>query len=95
MERKREAELNRRLKELWETYLENMLLGANAEREAALARDGRLSFRLPEREMEKRGLAICGLRFDRTWGAVSVGKTVQVDKRIYRTNIMLYFLRFR
>ena len=95
VERKREAKLNRRLKELWETYLENMLLGANAEREAALARDGRLSLRLPEREMEMRGLAICGLRFDRTWGAVSVGKTVQVDKRIYMTNIMLYFLRFR
>ena len=95
VERKREAKLNRRLKELWETYLENMLLGANAEREAALARDGRLSLRLPEKEMEMRGLAICGLRFDRTWGAVSVGKTVQVDKPIYMTNIMLYFLRFR
>ena len=90
MERKREAELKRRLKELWETYLENMLLGANAEREAALARDGRLSFRLPEREMEMRGLAICGLRFDRSWGALSVGKTVQVDKQIYLTKPLNY-----
>ena len=95
VERKREAKLNRRLKELWETYLENMLLGANAEREAALARDGRLSLRLPEREMEMRGLAICGLRFDRSWGAVSVGKTVQVDKQICITNMMLYYFRFR
>ena len=77
VERKREAKLKRRMKELWETYLENMLLGANAEREAALARDGRLSLRLPEREMEMRGLAICGLRFDRSWGTGGCFKCIK------------------
>ena len=78
VEKRKEAEMKEQMKEMWEAYLENLLLGASAEREAALARDGRLNLRLPESEMEMRGIAVCNLRFDRTWGAVSVGKTVQV-----------------
>ena len=78
VEKKQEAKIREQMKEMWEAYLENLLLGASSEREAAQARDGRLNLRLPEGEMEMRGLAVYNLRFDRNWGAVSVGKTVQV-----------------
>ena len=78
VEKRQEAKIKAQMKEMWEAYLENLLLGASAEREAAQVRDGRLNLRLPEGEMEMRGLAVYNLRFDRNWGAVSVGKTVQV-----------------
>ena len=78
MEKRQEAKIREQMKEMWEAYLENLLLGASSEREAAQARDGRLNLRLPEGEMEMRGLAVYNLRFDRNWGALSVGKTVQV-----------------
>ena len=78
VEKKQEAKIREQMREMWEAYLENLLLGANSEREAAQARDGRLNLRLPEGEMEMRGLAVYNLRFDRNWGALSVGKTVQV-----------------
>ena len=78
VEKRQEAKIREQMREMWEAYLENLLLGASSEREAAQARDGRLNLRLPEGEMEMRGLAVYNLRFDRNWGAVSVGKTVQV-----------------
>ena len=78
VEKRQEAKIRGQMKEMWEAYLENLLLGASSEREAAQARDGRLNLRLPEGEMEMRGLAVYNLRFDRNWGALSVGKTVQV-----------------
>ena len=81
VERRQEAKVREQMREMWEVYLENLLLGANSEREAAQAREGRRNLRLPEGEMEMRGLAVYNLRFDRNWGAVSVGKTVQVARK--------------